>query len=68
MEINKKQLEDKIALITGGAQGQGMAEAKLFVERGAKVVIGDVNEKKGNELVKELGPSASFFNLDVSLQ
>ena len=68
MEINKKQLEDKIALITGGAQGQGMAEAKLFVERGAKVVIGDVNEKKGKELAEELGPSASFFKLDVSLQ
>ena len=43
----KKQLEGKIALITGASQGQGEAEARLFVERGAKVILADINEKKG---------------------
>ena len=62
----RKQLDGKIALITGASQGQGEAEARLFVERGAKVILGDINEKKGMKLQKELGSSAEFFKLNVS--
>jgi len=40
------RLKEKIALISGGARGQGAAEARLFVGEGAKVVIGDVLDPK----------------------
>ena len=66
--MKKKQLEGKIALITGGSQGQGEAEARLFIETGAQVILGDINEKKGEDLAKELGSSAEFFKLDVALE
>ena len=62
----KKQLDGKIALITGASQGQGEAEARLFVERGARVILADINEKKGVKLQKELGTSAEFFKLNVA--
>jgi 3alpha(or 20beta)-hydroxysteroid dehydrogenase len=59
-------LDGKVALITGGASGQGAAEARLFVDEGAAVVIGDVQDVAGRALADELGPSATFVHLDVS--
>jgi len=41
------RLKDKIILISGGARGQGAAEARLFISEGAQVVIGDVLEAEG---------------------
>ena len=60
------RLKDKIILITGGARGQGAAEARLFVSEGARVVITDVLEDQGRALAAELGQSASFVKHDVT--
>lgn len=48
------KLQDKVAVITGGASGIGEATARLFVSEGAKVVLVDLNEEKGKDLEKEL--------------
>ena len=61
-----KRLEGKVAIVTGGAQGLGEAIVKEFVSQGAKVVFGDVQEDKGNELADSLNENAKFIKLDVS--
>lgn len=60
------RLTGKIALISGGARGQGAAEARAFVAQGARVVIGDVLDDEGQVLAKELGPAAHYVHLDVT--
>jgi 3alpha(or 20beta)-hydroxysteroid dehydrogenase len=60
------RLQGKIALISGGARGQGAAEARAFVAEGARVVIGDVLDDEGAQLAKELGDAARFVHLDVT--
>ncbi|WP_075981382.1 glucose 1-dehydrogenase [Bacillus massilinigeriensis] len=61
-----KRLENKVAIITGAAQGMGAAHAKLFVEQGAKVVLTDLNEEKGQALATELGENAIFVKQNVT--
>jgi 3alpha(or 20beta)-hydroxysteroid dehydrogenase len=56
----------KVVLISGGARGQGAAEARLLVAEGAKVVIGDVLAEDGQRLAVELGPAARFLHHDVT--
>jgi NAD(P)-dependent dehydrogenase (short-subunit alcohol dehydrogenase family) len=62
-------LKDKVVIVTGGASGIGRATSKLFVQRGAKVVIADVNEEKATEVLRDIkgyvGESA-FIQTDVS--
>ncbi|MFJ7744649.1 glucose 1-dehydrogenase [Peribacillus sp. NPDC097295] len=60
------RLSGKIAIITGAAQGMGAAHAKLFVEQGAKVVLTDLNEEKGNATAAELGENALFVKQNVT--
>jgi 3alpha(or 20beta)-hydroxysteroid dehydrogenase len=60
------RLDGKVALISGGARGQGAAEARLFVAEGAKVMIGDVLDAEGKETAGSLGDSAGFTHLDVT--
>jgi len=60
------RMKDKVVLVTGGAAGIGKATALRFAEEGAKVVICDVNETTGQETLKELGPDASFFKINVA--
>lgn len=60
------RMKDKVVLVTGGAAGIGKATALRFAEEGAKVVICDVNETTGQGTLKELGPEASFFKINVA--
>jgi 3alpha(or 20beta)-hydroxysteroid dehydrogenase len=60
------RLKGKVILISGGARGQGAAEARLFVAEGARVVIGDVLEPEGRQLTSELGDAAVFVSQDVT--
>lgn len=61
-----KRLEEKVAIVTGGAQGMGAAHVKRFVEEGAKVVFTDINEEQGRMLEKELGENVKFVKQDVT--
>lgn len=58
-------LDGKIIIVTGGASGIGRAGAHAFTEEGASVVIADINEGRGKDVAKELGPQAGFLPLDV---
>ena len=63
------RLENKVALISGGARGMGAAEARLFASEGAKVVIGDVLDEEGRQTEAEInqtGGECLFVRLDVT--
>ena len=60
------RLQNKIAIVTGGAQGQGAAIVRAFVAEGAKVVIADVAVEPGEALAAELGADTIFVKHDVS--
>jgi 3alpha(or 20beta)-hydroxysteroid dehydrogenase len=60
------RLEGKVALISGGARGQGESHARRFVAEGAKVVIADVLDGPGRQLSDELGTDATSVHLDVT--
>jgi 3alpha(or 20beta)-hydroxysteroid dehydrogenase len=66
MEDKMDRLIGKVIIISGGARGQGAAEARLFAAEGARVVIGDVLESEGRQLASELGPAAAFVRHDVT--
>ncbi len=62
-------LEGRVALVTGGSSGIGLATALTFAREGAKVVVADVNVHGGEETVskiKEAGGQAIFVHADVS--
>lgn len=60
------RLAGKVAIVTGGAQGQGAQIAREFVAEGARVVIADVADEPGQALAAELGEAARFAHHDVS--
>lgn len=59
-------LENKRALVTGAAQGLGRAVAELFIERGARVLVADINDEAANQTANELGDAARPFHCDVT--
>ena len=63
------RLEGKVALITGAARGQGAAEARLFAQEGAKVIVADVSDPEGIAVAAEFaeaGGDAIYVHLDVT--
>src|SRR3954451_22172377 len=60
------RLDGKVALISGAARGIGGETARLMVEAGAKVAIGDLLDERGRETVRALGDSALYQHLDVT--
>ncbi|QQD19822.1 glucose 1-dehydrogenase [Spongiibacter nanhainus] len=59
------RLKNKIAIITGAAQGMGAATARRFIEEGATVVIADILDDKGESLAASLGERAHYQHCDV---
>jgi len=60
------RLQNKVALITGGASGIGEATVRLFVEEGAQVIVADINGVNGKKLATELGKQVMFVQTDVT--
>jgi 3(or 17)beta-hydroxysteroid dehydrogenase len=66
MSTHPGRLEGKVALITGAAKGLGEADARLFAEQGAMVIVADVDESNGRRIAEEIGSNALFKRLDVT--
>lgn len=66
------KLDGKVALISGGARGQGAEEAKVFAAEGAKVIFGDVRDDEGHAVEAEINAAAPtagaarYVHLDVT--
>jgi len=60
------RLADRVALVTGGARGTGLAIARLFSEEGARVVVGDIRDEEGLRSTRELGSQVRYVHLDVT--
>jgi len=63
------RLDGKVAIISGGARGQGATEARMFAREGAKVVIGDLLDEEGKQVeaqINESGGDATYVHLDVT--
>ena len=65
MSASTGRLAGKVAIVTGGAMGQGAGISRAYVAEGAKVVIADVAKDEGQALADELGESAHFAHHDV---
>jgi NAD(P)-dependent dehydrogenase (short-subunit alcohol dehydrogenase family) len=62
------RIEGRVAVVTGGCSGIGLATVRRFVAEGARVVIGDIADDAGSALVEELGGSsvATYVHVDVT--
>ena len=66
MSTTGSRLKDKVAVITGGSSGIGLASAKAFIQEGARVAIAGRDQKTLDQAAKELGSDALVVRADVS--
>ncbi|CDP14865.1 unnamed protein product [Coffea canephora] len=59
--LQKKKLEGKVAIITGGASGIGEATTRLLCTHGAKIVIGDIEDEKGQKVAESIGSNLCSY-------
>lgn len=59
------RLKNKVALVTGAAQGIGLGIAQAFINEGATVILTDINDDLGSQHASTLGEHASYIHLDV---
>jgi 3alpha(or 20beta)-hydroxysteroid dehydrogenase len=60
------RLTGRVAIITGAARGQGEAEARLFADEGAQVLLADVLDDEGTAVASSIGDAATYVHLDVT--
>jgi 3alpha(or 20beta)-hydroxysteroid dehydrogenase len=60
------RLEGKVAVVTGGARGTGAAVARRFAAEGARVIVADVLDERGGEVVEAIGDAARYVRCDVT--
>jgi len=60
------QIKDRVFLVTGASSGLGAATARMFVDAGAKVVLGDINADAGAAQAQALGDAARFVATDIT--
>lgn len=66
MPLTSGRVAGKVAVVSGAASGIGAEQARLLVQEGARVVLGDIDTVRGTALAAELGDDALFCRLDVT--
>ncbi len=62
------RIDGKVAVITGGASGIGEGSVQLFAEEGARVVVADIQDERGQALVESIGGDTTYVHADVSIE
>lgn len=65
---SENRLENKVAVITGGASGIGEGTVERFVAEGAKVVVADLQAEAGHAVAERFGDAAVFHRTDVAVE